>query len=221
MTAGVFPRRAFGVVAVLALFALSCDEDPVRPDVTEAPTIGSVSPAEWTIQSGDVTIEVSVPQAEAVTFHVDDQFVDMIETAPFQFTWRSADFPNGPHTIRAAAFNRLGSTSTSRVLVSNNPGKGIAVLVEPREVVVDPRELFQFEATVLGTEDDSVTWSLETPIQGSSLWGGIHPEEGLYGAPDEVPVPPNVTVVARSVADPTKSATALVRIEPFPITISP
>ncbi len=69
-----------------------------------------------------------------------------------------------------------------------------------------------FAATVSGSTDTGVTWSI-TPSTGSIS------SSGLYTAPASVASPVTVTVRATSVADSTKSATATVTVNP-PVTVT-
>ena len=62
----------------------------------------------------------------------------------------------------------------------------------------------QFAATVSNTTDTQVIWSLN-PAVGSIV-------NGLYTAPLTITTPQTVSIVATSVADPTKSATATVTL---------
>jgi parallel beta-helix repeat protein len=65
----------------------------------------------------------------------------------------------------------------------------------------------QFAATVLGTSNPAVTWSINPPL------GTISPA-GLYTAPSSILTSQTVTVTAQSVADATKSAAAVITLTP-------
>ncbi|MFH1842089.1 MAG: hypothetical protein ABIF77_02695, partial [bacterium] len=66
-------------------------------------------------------------------------------------------------------------------------------------------ETFQFGATVAGTTNDGVTWSMDE----GAAWGTIT-AAGLFTAPATIPNPPQATVRATSVADPTIASTTQV-----------
>jgi hypothetical protein len=78
----------------------------------------------------------------------------------------------------------------------------------------------QFFASVAGTSNGSVTWSVQTAVAGqgcvAAACGSIN-ASGLYAAPTGAPSPNAIAVVATSVADPTKSATATVSITSGPV----
>jgi hypothetical protein len=118
----------------------------------------------------------------------------------------------------------------SSALVSTSCGGGaapqqqqeVSVTISPTSANVTVNGTQQFTATVTGTNNTSVTWSVNNVTGGNSTVGTIS-ASGLYTAPAAVPSPPTVTVTATSVADPTKSASASVTILPPPVsvTISP
>lgn len=87
----------------------------------------------------------------------------------------------------------------------------ISVSVSPSAPTVAVKSTQQFAATVAGTSNSAVTWSVSgTGCTGSTC--GTITATGLYTAPDDVPTPPTVTVTAVSAVDMTKSGTATVTI---------
>jgi hypothetical protein len=88
----------------------------------------------------------------------------------------------------------------------------INVSVSPSAVTLTAGQTQQFSATVTATGNAAVTWSL------NSLAGSISPA-GLFTAPSSISNAQSVTVTATSVADPTKSASASVTLNP-PVTVS-
>src|SRR6266849_6221664 len=92
--------------------------------------------------------------------------------------------------------------STSPVAVSINEGlNSLAV-----------GQVAQFTASVTGTANTGVTWSISPAGQGS-----INPSTGIYTAPASVASPSlqTVTVTATSVADPARSASVIVILGGF------
>ncbi len=94
----------------------------------------------------------------------------------------------------------------------NNPGKKppvgeVSVAVNPPIASVLTGDTLQFSASVSGTEDQRVTWSVvEGPSCGSITSGG------LYTAPSTAPESGKCHIRATSVADPSQSATAEITI---------
>ncbi len=75
----------------------------------------------------------------------------------------------------------------------------------------------QFIATVTGTTQTGVNWSLNPPI------GTLSPS-GLYQAPGSILTEQTITVTATSIADPTKSASATITLlstQPISVGLSP
>ena len=96
-------------------------------------------------------------------------------------------------------------------------GKPIEVEVSPNFVYVNVNRTQQFTATVKNTSNQQVTWS----VYGGAVNGTIN-ASGLYTAPANVPNPNIVSIIATSVADPTKSGGAQVVIAPpVQVSISP
>lgn len=87
---------------------------------------------------------------------------------------------------------------------SNNPPASVTVAVSPTTATVVKSATQQFSASVQGTSNTSVTWTVNG--------GGTISTTGLYTAPAAVPNPATVTITATSAADATKSATATVTV---------
>src|SRR5206468_2057511 len=88
----------------------------------------------------------------------------------------------------------------------------IQVSVSPSPATVPPGGTQQFSASVSGTNNNAVGWSVNGIPGGNAAMGTIS-ATGLYMAPNNVPNPSTITVTATSAADPTKSATVSVMIQ--------
>jgi len=88
---------------------------------------------------------------------------------------------------------------------------GVTVSVSPTSASVPVGTSQQFAATVQGTSNTAVTWSVNGVIGGNTTLGTIT-QQGLYTAPRAVPNPANVTVTATSQADVSISASASVTV---------
>ncbi len=104
-------------------------------------------------------------------------------------------------------------------------GSGVRISIDPTSATIAPTESFLFTATVSGTTNTAVTWSVTgdstTVVGGNSTIGFICPNSltplcapntpaGTYFAP--AVSPGSVTVTATSAADNSQSATATVTI---------
>jgi hypothetical protein len=99
------------------------------------------------------------------------------------------------------------------------PPQEVSVNVTPGTAQVQTGQTKQFTATVLGSSNTAVTWS----VVGGDANGTIS-TAGLYTAPATVPSPATVTVKAVSQADTTRSGTATVTVTGPPavsVTVSP
>jgi len=95
----------------------------------------------------------------------------------------------------------------------------ITISVAPTAASVAVGNTQQFTATVTGTSNTAVAWS----VAGGASNGTIS-SSGLYTAPATVPNPPQATVTATSQADSTKSASATVTVTtatPSSVSVSP
>ena len=109
----------------------------------------------------------------------------------------------------------MGSTAVTIL------GTSVSVGVTPSSASVGVGSQQKFTATVTGSSNTAVTWSLSGSGCAGTTCGTIT-TAGLYTAPSQAPLPPFVTVTATSVADTTKSGSASVTItQQVGITISP
>ena len=91
------------------------------------------------------------------------------------------------------------------------PPAAITLTISPTSVVLRTGMSRSFTATVKNTSNKAVTWKVNGITGGNSTIGFIS-SLGTYKAPSKVPQGGVVTVIAVSVADPTKSANALVTV---------
>ena len=98
----------------------------------------------------------------------------------------------------------LQVTAGGRIFTS--PPVLIVVTISPKEVTLNTGGTQTFAATVTGTINTAVTWSVQEGDSGGTITRG-----GVYTAPNTAGT---YHVVATSQADPTKSATATVTVKP-------
>lgn len=104
--------------------------------------------------------------------------------------------------------------------VSSDPPPSISVSTGPASASLLLGGSQQFTATVTGTSNTAVTWSVNGTIGGNATVGTIS-TAGLYTAPANLPSPNTVTVSATSQADSTKSASVTVTLAGVAVTVSP
>jgi hypothetical protein len=89
----------------------------------------------------------------------------------------------------------------------------VVVTVAPAHVSATAGATQQFAASVTGTSNTGVAWTVSgTGCSGTAC--RTISSNGLYTAPAEVPAPANVTITATSMSNPTQSAQSNVTIVP-------
>jgi hypothetical protein len=130
--------------------------------------------------------------------------------------------PNPAQVTITATSVADGITSASATVTVTPP---VSVTVTPNTTQTVPiGQTFQVTATVTGTTNTAVTWSINGLVGGNTIIGTIN-SSGLFTAPPIAPYPGLQTITATSVVDPTKSASVGLRVIPptpgVSITISP
>lgn len=129
--------------------------------------------------------------------------------------------PPSPATVLVAASSAADSSKTGGASVT--VVSTVSVSVKPSTAHVNPNSSLGFTATVSGTSNQAVTWSLSGAGCAGSACGQIN-SSGNYTAPATIPFPNTVTVTATSVANPSSSGTATVYVgtgSPVKVTTSP
>ena len=155
----------------------------------------SIDPAAVAIAGGGtirfIAAVAGTPDA-AVTWSTDAGTIDQsgIYTAP-----------NAPGTFSVTARSRAdpGRSATAFVSVST-----ISVKLSPQAVTLAPEAMQQFTALVTGSTDTRVSWTITEGPQGGSI-----DQAGTYTAP---PAGGTFHLVAKSIVDPARSATAVVSV---------
>src|SRR6185437_14846741 len=124
----------------------------------------------------------------------------------------------GTHTIRATSTASAGSSGTASVTVTT--AQTVSVSVTPDPVSLPAGQAQQFTATVTGTSNPGVNWSVDGAAGGNSTVGTIS-TGGLYTAPTATG---NHTITATSVVNPNSSGSATVTVtaaQTVTVTVSP
>jgi hypothetical protein len=128
--------------------------------------------------------------------------------SPAVGTVSSSGLYTAPASVTAAQSVRVIATSaamtslTTYATVTLTPAT-VSVSVSPATADLNSSQSQQFNATVTGSPNTTVSWSLSPAV------GMISPG-GLYSAPASVPGAQTVTVTATSSADPSKKSSAAV-----------
>lgn len=92
------------------------------------------------------------------------------------------------------------------------PPPVVTVNLQPGSASLFLGQTQQFQATVTGSSNTSVTWFAGGVAGGNAIVGLISPS-GLYTAPNGLPTAPSVTIVASSNADPSSTASAVISLK--------
>ena len=199
-TAGIYHVRA------------TSDADPGKSDqatvtVTTAPVVSiAISPATTSLQVGQqrqFTASVTGTANTAVTWNVVEAGGGSVSGAGLYTT------PAAPGTFHVRATSVADSTKSAQATVTVTAAPTVVVAVSPATASLQTGQQQAFTATVTGTANTAVTWSV-VEAGGGSVSGA-----GLYTAPGTVGT---YHVRATSVADSTKSAQATVTVAAVPPT---
>jgi hypothetical protein len=103
------------------------------------------------------------------------------------------------------------NTSTRTVPPPIPAPSSVAVSVSPMTANIRAGSSYKFSASVSGTSNTSVTWSVNSVSGGNSTLGTVD-SSGNYTASTSLPTPNTVSVTATSAADSTKSASSAVTL---------
>jgi hypothetical protein len=123
-------------------------------------------------------------------------------------------------TVYCALFTFLVSVNivcqgqTPDTEVSDPSVSGVSVKLSPISSTIGVGANRQLNATVSGSTNHGVTWTVNGIANGNATYGTVDPTTQLYFAPASVPKISSFKIVATSKADKTKSATATVSVVP-------
>ncbi len=122
-----------------------------------------------------------------------------------------ASVPN-PATVTVKAVSSAESNPYGSAIVKiTAPSVAPTVTVSPADSSTTAGSTVEFTATVTGTTNTAVTWSVNGVTGGNSTVGSIS-SSGGYTAPTTAPVPPTVVVTATSQADTSQSASTTLTV---------
>jgi hypothetical protein len=120
-------------------------------------------------------------------------------------------------TVTVKAVSQADSAKFGTAAVTIHP---VNLSVAPASAILGAGGTQTFAATAQNVSNTSVTWYVNDVPGGDSATGTIS-VAGVYIAPASVPAQTTVTVKAISEADPSKTATASIMLNPLAINISP
>ena len=212
----------FALSILLVAFLVGCSGGTPQNIIVPPITI-SISPTSATLPAGGTQSFTSTVQGAAdtdVTWQVNQVTGGSSSTGIISSTGSyTAPSVQSQTVFTVTAVAAADTSITASASVTVTPL--VSVTVSPHNAGVETSHTQQFSATVVNTNNTSVTWQVNGVTGGNSTVGTIN-ANGLYTAPGTVPAQPTVTVTAISVADPTKSDSASVTITVTPVlTVNP
>jgi hypothetical protein len=200
-------RRSVSSLLALAAWTLQACGSPETSGAGQGATVDVHPPAVEVAAGGQVDFEAAVTGSAdvSVLWEVVEAGGGTVDATGLY----TAPGAAGTFHVRATSRANPGARGTATVTVA----PPVAVAVVPRTATVPAGGTFTFSATVTGTANQGVTWAVQEPGCGSITPGGV------YTAPAAAAT---CHVLAASVADPSRRATATVNVSapPPPVTVS-
>jgi len=207
--AGVYTAPTTGGTYSVVATSVADPSKKATASVTVVAVVVAVSPSTITLDQGATTTlvaTVSGTQATDVTWSVDGGGTNGAITTAGIYT---APAKAGTYTVRATSTADATKSGTATVTV-----RDVQVQLDRTTATVSTAGTTSFSATVTGTVASSaVTWSVQEGATGGSITSA-----GVYTAPT---TGGTFTVVATSVADPSKKASASVTVVPVVVAVNP
>lgn len=115
--------------------------------------------------------------------------------------------PN-PVSVTAVSIADPTKSAGAQITIINH----VLVSVQPANVTIAPLTVQGFQASVLGTTNQNVTWQVQGAACATAGVCGTIDASGIFTAPNSVPSPNTIQVVAISLDDTTQSGSANVTI---------
>lgn len=173
---------------------------PVVVTVTVTPGTATLTAS----QTQQLTASVSGTSNTGVTWSVNPQ-VGTLSTSGSTAVYTAPSNITQSQTVEVAAVSIADGSKVGKAIISLIPA--IVVTVSPATVTLSPGQSQQFMASVTGTNNTGVTWSVNPPV-------GTVNSDGLYVAPTTVNEGQEVTLTAVSLADSSKKATSAINLTP-------
>ncbi|MCG3116923.1 MAG: Ig-like domain-containing protein [Candidatus Manganitrophus sp. SA1] len=160
-----------------------------------------------TVVGSDATVVWEIEEGAAGGFLTPEEGGALYTAPEAEGTFHIFVFPEADPSVRAVA--------TMTVITAPPPPPGIvAVQIIPETMAIGTGDTFRFEASVTGSADTAVVWT----VQQGPLGGSVD-AAGVYTAPDR---PGSYDVIATSRADPSKSARTTVTVTaPIMVSLTP
>lgn len=185
-----------------------------------APQVAAISPASIPIGAFSITVTgAHFAVGAAIDFNGVALSTTRVSSTQLTATGTAttSQVGNASITVKNPDPGAIASGSQSAQVTTASP---INLQVSPATATVHAGSPQTFGATVTGSSNQAVVWSVNDQGGGTSTIGYIT-SQGNYLAPASVPNPNSITITATSAADPTKFASATVTlVNPIPVVSS-
>jgi hypothetical protein len=181
-------------------------------EITQAGVAVQVSPSSTNLgpsQTQQLTATVSGSTNTAVTWTMNPQVGTLssggLYTAPASVT--------SAQTITITATSQADTTKSGQATINLTP-QTVSIQVSPPSTTLTASQTQQMTATVTGTTNTAVTWTMNPQV-------GMLSSGGLYTAPFPITSAQTITITATSQADTTKSAQGSISLTPVGVQVNP
>jgi hypothetical protein len=214
-----WPATHFVIVFLASIFGFvaCCGDDNKKRSGNPVPVLTSVSPATAVAGGAGFTLTVTGTgfiQGAQVQWAGADRATDFVGATQLSAAILASDVAQVGSfnvTVRNPAPTVGPSNALQFAVTSVPPPPPIGVSVLPATADVEVGKTVQFTASVTGTANSAVNWSVSGVAGGNSTFGTIT-DKGEYAAPLSVPSPNSFIITATSAADGTASDTATVTV---------
>ena len=207
----------------------SANKSPSDPTTSAGPVVISVSPVSTTVSAGSTQqfqVTLTGTSNTAVKWSVSGAGCSgaACGTISAGGLYTSPASVPSPATVSVIVTSVAAPTKSASSSVTLVAAAAVLLSITPTTAAVPTASTDSFTATVTGTTDTAVAWSLRGAGCSGASCGSLATSSlaAVYTAPLVAPSPPSVTVAATSMAVPTKTATASVTIVPVVVvTVTP
>src|SRR5271170_2479548 len=199
----------------------SANKSPSDPTNSAGPVVISVSPVSTTVAAGSTQqfqVTLTGTSNTAVKWSVSGAGCSgaACGTISAGGLYTSPASVPSPATVSVIVTSVAAPTKSASSSVTLVAAAAVLLSITPTSAAVPTASTDSFTATVTGTTDTAVAWSLSGAGCSGSACGSLATSSlaAVYTAPLVAPSPPIVTVVATSVAVPSETASANVTIVP-------
>ncbi len=126
--------------------------------------------------------------------------------------------PTSTFTVTVTATSATDNTKSASSTITV---PAVSVAISPLTPTVQEGQTKQFTATVSGTSNQSVTWTVTCGVVSCGTLSSNTSNPTTYTAPGPPASNLTVTITARSTADPTKSASTTISVPAISVSVSP